>query len=109
MLFISTALYSTYKETGNMTEAEMKLTLLLYNMLSKERAVAAYRCEHTDADECIRHGNEWSDYTIDMVWMRDDLRKCGYRFAFVDYKTTGKVQYEVYKIVPIDKNSPPAL
>ena len=92
-----------------MTEMELKLVLARYNMLSKERAIAAYRCEHTDADECIRHGNEWSDCTIDMVWMRDDLRKCGYRFAFIDYKTTGKVKYEVYKIVPIDKNSPPAL
>lgn len=93
-----------HKETKSMTEMELKLMLLRYNLLSKEKAIAAYMCEHTDAKECIRHGNEWSDYTIDMVWMRDDLRKCGYRFAFIDYKTTGKVQYEVYKIAPIDNN-----
>lgn len=88
---------------------ELKLMLARYNMLSKERAIAAYRCEHTDGDECIHHEDGWSDYTIDMVWMRDDLRKCGYRFAFIGYKTTGKVQYEVYKIVPLIEDSPSAL
>lgn len=92
-----------------MTEMELKLMLARYNMLSKERAIAAYRCEHTDGDECIHHEDEWSDYTIDMVWMRDDLRKCDYRFAFIGYKTTGKVQYEVYKIVPLIEDSPSAL
>ena len=85
-----------------MTEIELKLMLLRYNVLSKERATAAYMCEHTDAGEYKHYENAWSDYTIDMVWMRDDLRKCGYRFAFIGYKTTGKVQYEVYKIVPMD-------
>lgn len=85
-----------------MSEMELKLMLLRYNLLSKEKAIAAYRSEHTDGKECIRHGNEWTDCTIDMVWMRDDLRKCGYRFAFIGYKTTGKVKYEVYEIAPMD-------
>lgn len=92
-----------------MTEMELKLMLLRYNVLSKERATAAYMCEHTDAGKSSYYDNEWSDCTIDMVWMRDDLRKHGYRFAFTGYKTTGKIKYEVYEIVPIDKNSPPAL
>ena len=85
-----------------MTEMELKLTLLLYNMLSKEKAEAAYMCEHTNAGEYKHYENAWSDCTIEMVWMRDDLRKLGYRFAFTGYKTTGKVKHEVYKIAPAD-------
>ena len=84
-----------------MTEIELKLMLLRYNLLSKEKAIAAYMCEHTDAGKSSYYDNEWTDCTIDMVWMRDDLRKCGYRFAFIGYKTTGKVKYEVYKIAPM--------
>ena len=90
-----------------MTGMELKLVLLRYNMLSKEKAVAAYMCQHTDGSECIHYGDKSSECTIEMRKMEDDLHKDGYRFAFIDYKTVGKVKYEVYKIAPA--NNPGSL
>ena len=84
-----------------MTEMELRLMFLRYNMLSKEKAVAAYMCQHTDADECIHYGDKLSECTIEMRRMEDDLRKDEYRFVCTDYKTVGKVQHEEYKIVPM--------
>ena len=84
-----------------MTEAEMKLALLRYNMLSKKKATAAYMCKHTDTDKSILYGDEWSECTIEMRKMKDDLRKHGYEFAYTDSRTAGEVQYAVYKIVAI--------
>ena len=37
-----------------MTEAEMKLALLRYNKLSKERADAAYMWGHAGESVCVR-------------------------------------------------------
>ncbi len=90
-----------------MTEMELKLMFLRYNMLSKEKAIAAYMCQHTDADECIHYGDKLSECTIEMRKMEDDLRKDEYRFVCTDYKTVGKVKYEVYKIAPA--NNPHSL
>ena len=84
-----------------MTEMELKLMLARYNMLAKKEAIAAYMCQHTDADECIHYGSEFSECTIEMRKMKDDLRKYGYNFAYTDSKTAGKVQYAVYRIVAI--------
>ena len=84
-----------------MTELEMKLILLRYNMLSKERAIAAYRCEHTDGDECIHYGDEWSECTIEMRKMKDDLRKDGYKFVCTNIKAIGEEYYSIYKIAAI--------
>lgn len=84
-----------------MTEMELKLMLARYNMLAKKEAIAAYMCQHTDADECIHYGSEFSECTIEMRKMKDDLRKYGYRFAYADSKIAGKVQYAVYRIVAI--------
>ena len=84
-----------------MTETELELILLRYNMLAKKRATAAYMCTHTDADECVHYGDKWSECTIEMRKMKDDLRKHGYEFAYTDSKTAGKVQYAVYRIVAI--------
>ena len=84
-----------------MTELEMKLTLLRYNMLAKKRATAAHMCKHTDADECIHYGDEWSECTIEMRKMKDDLRKDGYKFVCTSIKAVGEAYYSIYKIAAI--------
>ena len=81
-----------------MTETEMKLALLLYNMLSKERADAAYMSAHTSE---YAYDDEQLKCIAKMKKIRDDLRECGYEFASIGYKVVGKVQHEEYKIVPI--------
>lgn len=82
-----------------MTEAEMKLALLRYNMLSKERAEAAYMWGH--AGESVCYESKWSKCIDEMSKMMDDLRKDGYEFIFTNFKRVGKFQYQVYDIVPI--------
>ena len=82
-----------------MAEAELKLMLLRYNMLSKERAKASYKCMYADNHASCR--DECSEYINEMVRMRDDLREDGYEFAFADYKTAGKIYYKVYEIIPV--------
>ena len=77
-----------------MTETEMKLTLLLYNMLSKERAEAAYMSAHTGE---YAYDDEQLKCVAEMKKIRDELRECGYNFAI-----TGKIQYNMYEIVPIN-------
>lgn len=79
-----------------MTEAEMKLVLLRYNMLSKERSKIADMCALTG-----EYG-KWADCIDEMKRMEDDLRKHGYEFVYVDSKTTGEMQYNMYEIVPVN-------
>lgn len=83
-----------------MTETELKLLLIRYNMLSKERAEAAYmwRC----SGESVCYESRWSKYVDEMEKIDDDLRGYGYRFTFTDFKRAGKFQYQVYKIVPMN-------
>ena len=83
-----------------MTEIEMKLLLTRYNKLSEERAEAAYMWGH--AGESVCYESKWSKCMDEMSKMEDDLRECGYEFASTGYKTVGKVQHEVYKIVPVN-------
>ena len=82
-----------------MTEIELKLALLRYNMLSKERADAAYMWRH--AGESVCYESKWSMCVDEMSKIKADLRECGYEFASIGYKVVGKVQHEEYKIVPI--------
>ena len=82
-----------------MTETEMKLALLRYNLLSKERAEAAYMWTLTGESVCYE--SKWSMCVDEMSKMRDELRKCGYEFASIGSKVVGKVQHEEYKIVPM--------
>lgn len=77
-----------------MTEAELKLALLRYNMLSKKRAEATYMSAHTGDNS---YNDEWSECVAEMKKIRDDLRECGYNFAIA-----GKIQYNMYEIVPIN-------
>ena len=82
-----------------MTETELKLALLRYNMLSKERADAAYMWRH--AGESVCDEARWSKCVDEMSKMRDELRECGYEFGNAGCKVVGKVQYNVYTIVPV--------
>lgn len=34
--------------------------------------------------------------------MEDDLREYGYKFVYVNSKTTGEMQYNMYEIVPVN-------
>lgn len=77
-----------------MTETELKLALLRYNMLSKERADAAYMCALTG------DYSKWADCMDEMKKMEDDLREYGYKFVYVGYKAAGGGYYSVYEIVP---------
>ena len=83
-----------------MTELEMKLLLLRYNMLAKKRAIAAFTWKH--AGENAHDEAEWSECVNEMMKMNDDLHECGYKFAYASSKIEGKFQYNVYKIVPVN-------
>lgn len=83
-----------------MTEMELKLLLLRYNMLSKERTTAAYMWKHDGERACYE--SRWSVCVDEMMKMRNDLRKYGYEFARVGSKVTGRIGYSVYEIVPIN-------
>lgn len=82
-----------------MTDTELKLMLLRYNILSKERAEAAYRWGLTGKSAYCR--DEWLKYADEMTEVMSDLRKHGYEFAYTSSKTVGEVQYAVYRIVAI--------
>ena len=83
-----------------MTEEEMKLALLRYNKLSEERAVAAYMWG--PADESGYYESRWSKCVDEMSRIRDELWSHGYKFDSTGYKKVGKVQHEIYKIVPVN-------
>lgn len=83
-----------------MTEAEMKLVLLRYNILAKKRAITAYTWTHTG--ENVHDEAEWSKCVDEMREMMNDLREHGYKFTCAGSETVGKVLCEVYKIVPIN-------
>ena len=83
-----------------MTEVEMRLMLLRYNKLSEERAVAAYMWRH--AGESVCDEARWSKCVDEMSKIRDELWSRGYKFDSTGYKKVGKVQHEVYKIIPVN-------
>ena len=79
-----------------MTELELKLLLLRYNMLSKERAKAAYVWSRTGKSAHCR--DEWLKYADEMTEMMKELSKYSYAFAYAGSKTVGEVEYAVYKL-----------
>lgn len=83
-----------------MTETELKLLLARYNMLSKERAEAAYMWRHSGESVCYE--SRWLKYVDEMEKIDDDLREYGYEFTSTDFKKVGKFQYQLYKIVPVN-------
>lgn len=82
-----------------MTEIEMKLLLLRYNNLSKERAEAAYMWRCTGESVCYEA--KWSKCVDEMEKIRGGLRECGYEFTYTDSKVAGRIRYNVYETVPI--------
>ena len=84
-----------------MTEAELKLSLLRYNMLSKEKATAVhmYVCAH--ADKSSYYDDKWEECIDEMIKMEDDLRKYGYKFVSTGIKTADRISYNAYKIVHV--------
>ena len=76
-----------------MTETVLKLMLLRYNMLSKEKAAATSKCMHTGEDD------EWAECIDEMTKMEDDLRKYGCEFVRTSSKAAGESRYSVYTIV----------
>ena len=83
-----------------MTETELKLALLRYNLLSKKRAIAAFTWSHTG--ENAHDEAEWSKCVDEMMQMMNDLRSCGYKFTCAGSREAGRVIYEIYKIVSVD-------
>ena len=83
-----------------MTEIELKLLLLRYNMLSKKDDIFADMCIHDSKIEGYEY--EWAECIEEMSEIKKELREHGYRPAYGDYRTEGKVSYVVYKLVPID-------
>lgn len=90
-----------------MSEIELKLLLLRYNMLSKKDDMFADMCIH--ANTIAGHEYEWAECIDEMTEINNELRNHGYELVYADYKTEGEVSYSVYKLAPIDKNSSPAL
>lgn len=84
----------------NITEIELKLLLLRYNMLSKKDDIFADMCIHDSKIEGYEY--EWAECIEEMSEIKKELREHGYRPAYDDYRTEGKVSYVVYKLVPID-------
>ena len=82
-----------------MSEIELKLMLLRYNMLSKKDDILADMCIHANA--IAGHEHEWAECIDEMTEIKNELRKHGYELVYDDYKTEGKLCYSVYKLVPI--------
>ena len=83
-----------------MTDIELKLLLLRYNMLSKKDDIFADMCIH--ANTIAGHEHEWAECIDEMTEIKNELRKHGYELVYDDYKTEGKLCYSIYKLVPID-------
>ena len=84
----------------DMTEIELKLTLLRYNVLSKEESIAA--SEYMRAGETASYEDELFKRINEMTRMEDDLRKDGYKFTCIGSRTEDRVRFNVYRIVPVD-------
>ena len=85
-----------------MTETELKLLLLRYNTLSKERAEAAYMWSLTGKSAYEKA--KWLECVGEMEKISNELRSYGYDLVCTGTKTTSKTQYRVYKIVHVHSN-----
>lgn len=83
-----------------MDEAIRALTEATYNCLSKERANAAYMWRNTG--ESVYYESKWGKCVDDMQKLRKSAKAEGYKFVEEDtWKREGKIQYAVYKLVPL--------
>ena len=82
-----------------MTETELELLLLRYNVLSKERTEAAYMWSLTGKSAYEKA--KWLECVDKMAEVSKELRSYGYELVCTGTKTTSKTQYRVYKIVHV--------
>lgn len=87
----------------NVTEIELRLTLLRYNVLSKEESTAA--SEYMHAGETADYEDKWFKCLNEMTKVEDDLRKHGYELVYAGSKTADKIRYNVYKIALTNNHS----
>ena len=85
-----------------MSEIELKLLLLRYNMLSKKDDTFAYMCIH--ANTIAGYEYEWAECIDEMTEINNELRNHGYELVYDDYKTESEVSYSVYKLAPVDNH-----
>lgn len=85
-----------------MTDIELNLLLLRFNMLSKERAEAAYMWSLTGKSAYEKA--KWLECVDKMAEVSRELRSYGYELVCTDIKATSKTQYRVYKIVHVHSN-----
>ena len=76
-----------------MTDIELNLLLLRFNMLSKERAEASYKWRLTGIRD-----SKWPEYEDEAREMMKELSKYSYAFAYAGSKKAGEVEYAVYKL-----------
>ncbi len=82
-----------------MTDTESKLLLLRYNVLSKERAEAAYMWSLTGKSAYEKA--KWLECVGEMEKISRELLSYGYELVCTGTKATSKTQYRVYKIVHV--------
>ena len=73
----------------------------IYNALSKRRAKAAYMYKQTDGDpdyEC-----EWDECRKYMREVEANVAEEGYRFERAKNVVEGRIAYDTYKLVPVEK------
>lgn len=85
-----------------MSEIELKLLLLRYNTLSKERVEAACMWSLTGRSEYEKA--RWLECVGEMEKISNELHSYGYGLVCTGTKTTSKTQYRVYKIVHVRSN-----
>lgn len=76
-----------------MTNIDLNLLLLRFNMLSKEKAEASYKWRLTGIRD-----SKWSEYEDEAREMMKELSEYGYAFTYVGSKKAGEVKYSVYKL-----------
>lgn len=86
-----------------MTEEELKLLLLRYNILSKERSEAAYMWRH--AGESVCDEAKWDKCRREMRKIEEDLHENGYELVDDGDEVKGKVRYSVCKIALMEAGS----
>lgn len=73
----------------------------IYDALSKRRAKAAYMYVHTDGNpdyEC-----EWDECRKYMREVEANVAEEGYRFERAKNVVEGRIAYDIYKLVPVEK------
>lgn len=86
-----------------MDENARLLVEMTYNMLSEERAKAAYMWRNRNASESLYYEARWDNCVDDMKELEESARKDGYKFIATGTKVKGKVRSDVYTLVKISE------